>query len=279
MKAFFEARVGVKGLVDSGITKIPSIFIHPPETNLPNPSFEDEQHLQIPEIDLQGFESEPIRTKIVDAIRDAAQTWGIFRMVNHGVPISIMENMLEGVCQFHEQPLEEILCELLAEALGLKSDYLASLQAMKGALIACHYHPACPEPELTLGTSSHTDASFLTILLESNVDGLQVLHQGQWVDVPHRHGYLIANIGDFLQIVSNDKFRVLAGRVGPRISAACFFAPTPAYRDEPIGPAKELVSEKTPPIYRELSFLQYLPYFRSKGRDGTIALPHFKLST
>ncbi|OMP14128.1 hypothetical protein COLO4_00273 [Corchorus olitorius] len=106
MKAFFETRVGVKGLVDSGITKIPSIFIHPPETNLPNPSFEDEQHLQIPEIDLQGFESEPIRTKIVDAIRDAAQTWGIFRMENHGVPISIMENMLEGVCQFHEQPLE-----------------------------------------------------------------------------------------------------------------------------------------------------------------------------
>ncbi|OMO63683.1 hypothetical protein COLO4_32240, partial [Corchorus olitorius] len=107
IKDFFETRAGVKGLVDSGITKIPSIFIHPPETLLPKSnSFENDQPLQIPEIDFQGFESEPIRTKIVDSIRDAAQTWGIFRMANHGVPVSIMENMLDGVRRFHEQPLE-----------------------------------------------------------------------------------------------------------------------------------------------------------------------------
>ncbi|OMP04935.1 1-aminocyclopropane-1-carboxylate oxidase 1-like protein [Corchorus olitorius] len=34
IKDFFETRAGVKGVVDSGITKIPNIFIHPPDPAL-----------------------------------------------------------------------------------------------------------------------------------------------------------------------------------------------------------------------------------------------------
>ncbi|KAL4339926.1 hypothetical protein GQ457_08G007950 [Hibiscus cannabinus] len=344
LKAFLESREGVKGLVDSGITKIPSFFIRSPETFSPNSSSDATlaAQLQIPIIDLKGAESE-----IVEAIRDAAQTWGFFRMVNHGVPISTMENMIDAIRQFHEQPLEvkkawysrnesgqkivncntntkgaawrdtlalefpdgdineqaipqvcrkatneymkyiiplkETLSELISEALGLRRDYLASNESMKRALIQCHYHPPCPQPELTLGTASHTDPSFLTILLENNIDGLQVLHQDQWVDVPHRHGHLIAVIGDFLQIVSNDKFRsvshrVLSGRVGPRISAACCFAPTPALKDKPYGAAEELVSSENPPIYKPTSLHQYLSCYRLNGKDNRLVLPHFKIS-
>ncbi|KAL4341764.1 hypothetical protein GQ457_08G007960 [Hibiscus cannabinus] len=329
MKAFLESREGVKGLVDSGITKIPSFFIRSLET-FPSNSSSDATlaaQLQIPIIDLKGAESEG-RREIVEAIRDAAQTWGYFRMVNHGVPISTMENMIHAIRQFHEQPnevkkdwysrnenrqrlvdyhtntkgaswrdtlalefpdgdineqaipqvcrkatneymkyivpLKDTLSELISEALGLRRDYLASIESMKGALIQCHYHPPCPQPELTLGTASHTDPSFLTILLENNIDGLQVLHQDQW-------------------IVSNDKFRsvthrVLAGRVGPRISAPCFFAPTRALIDKPYGAAEELVSAENPPIYKPTSLHQYLSCYRSNGKDGRLVLPHFKVS-
>ncbi|GMI85191.1 hypothetical protein like AT1G06620 [Hibiscus trionum] len=345
MKAFLESREGVKGLVDSGITKIPSFFIRSPETFSPNASSDatSAAQLQIPIIDLKGTESE-----IVEAIRDAAQTWGLFGMVNHGVPIPTMENMIDAIRQFHEQPgevkkawysrsecgqrifdgntntnaaawrdtlalefpdgdiinqqaiprvcskarneymkhivpLKETLSELISEALGLRRDYLASIECVKHALLACHYHPPCPQPELTLGTASHTDPSFLTILLENNIDGLQVLHKDQWVDVPHRHGYLIAIIGDFLQIVSNDKFRsvthrVLAGRVGPRISAACFFTPAPGLKDKSYGAAKELVSAENPPIYKATSLHQYLSCYRLNGKDGRLVLPLFKIS-
>ncbi|KAK8497629.1 hypothetical protein V6N12_042817 [Hibiscus sabdariffa] len=107
MKAFLERREGVKGLVDSGITNIPSFFIRSPETFSPN-SCSDATlavPLQIPIIDLKGVESER-RREIVEAIRDAAQTWGFFRMVNHGVPIPTMENMIDAIRQFHEQPHE-----------------------------------------------------------------------------------------------------------------------------------------------------------------------------
>ncbi|XP_039002408.1 1-aminocyclopropane-1-carboxylate oxidase homolog 1-like [Hibiscus syriacus] len=106
MKIFFENREGVKGLVDSGIT-ILSFFIRSPETFPENASTDAPltTRLQVPVIDLEGFESER-RREIVDAIRDAAQTLGFFRMVNHGVPISTMEDMLDAVRQSHEQPQE-----------------------------------------------------------------------------------------------------------------------------------------------------------------------------
>lgn len=85
------------------------------------------------------------------------------------------------------------------------------------------------------------------------------------------------------QLITNDKFksvehRVLARQVGPRISAACFFYPSTMNEYKLYGPLKEFVSENNPPIYKETDINEYLEYYRSKGLDGTSALPHFKLS-
>lgn len=94
------------------------------------------------------------------------------------------------------------LLELLSEALGLKPDHLLSLDCAKGHCLLSHYYPACPEPELTMGTTKHSDPAFLNILLQDHVGGLQIFHQNQWIDVPPVPGALVVNIGDLLQVIS-----------------------------------------------------------------------------
>ncbi|CAI0420658.1 unnamed protein product [Linum tenue] len=81
---------------------------------------------------------------------------------------------------------------------------------------------------------------------KNHVGGLQVLHQNQWVDVPPLPGALVVNIGDLLQLISNDKFvsvehRVISKSITPRVSVASFF--TTGFSSNP----RKLLSEDDPP--------------------------------
>jgi isopenicillin N synthase-like dioxygenase len=92
-----------------------------------------------------------------------------------------------------------LLLELLSEALGLNPNHLNDIDCSEGLALVCHYYPACPQPELTIGASKHADNAFLVVLLQDHTGGLQVLHQDKWVDVPPVPGALVVNIGDLLQ--------------------------------------------------------------------------------
>lgn len=92
-----------------------------------------------------------------------------------------------------------VLFDLLSEALNLKTSHLNDIGCSEGLGILYHYYPPCPEPELTLGASIHTDINFMTVLLQDHLGGLQYLYNDQWVDIPPVSGALVVDIGDLLQ--------------------------------------------------------------------------------
>ena len=93
------------------------------------------------------------------------------------------------------------LQEVISQSLGLEKGYINSSLGEAGQHMAINYYPPCPEPELTFGLPAHTDPNTLTILLQdTQVSGLQLLNDGQWLSVKPVPNAFVVNIGDQLQV-------------------------------------------------------------------------------
>ncbi|CAI0560069.1 unnamed protein product [Linum tenue] len=336
-KAYLETKAGVKGLMDAGIKELPRIFHTPPHFLHDNPTASAANlDLTFPVIDLAGG-----RKDIVDKIRDSSENWGFFQIVNHGVPLTTMDEMKASVHRFFHQDISEkkeffgtdptgkvvyltnerdwsdlmlvdmapdpprpeqlpstmrdvlreysdemfrlgdLLLELLSEALGLDPGHLKGMECAANLGIASHYYPVCPQPELTLGITNHTDLGFVTVLLQDHVGGLQVLHRDFWVDVPPRPDALVVNIGDMLQLITNDKFksvkhRAVVNSVEPRVSVGAFFGYGSPLLTRSYGPIKELLSEENPAKYRETKIREFFVGSYNEGIGNTY-LPLLKI--
>ncbi|XP_062085301.1 1-aminocyclopropane-1-carboxylate oxidase homolog 1-like [Humulus lupulus] len=353
LKAFDDTKAGVKGIVDAGIATLPQIFVMPPEDISSNNSDDHSgcPQFKVPTVDLKNMDEDCWhREKIVDKIRQSCESWGFFKIINHGIQQDVMDEMIEGVRRFNEQHQEvkmefysrdkmkkvrfnsnfdlykaksanwrdtlmclmapnppqheeypaacrdimmqyskelnklgDTLFRLISQALDLDPNHLQDMECAKGHVFFCHYYPACPDADRTLGHAKHTDPAFLTILLQDQIGGLQVLHQNHWIDIPPEKGTLVINVGDLLQLISNDKFksvehRVLANSTGPRISVAYFFTTHFEETQKFYGPIKELLTDESPPLYKETTIKNYIDSFHSAGLGGISALAQQWLS-
>lgn len=112
--------------------------------------------------------------------------------------VTCRDKMLE-----YAKPATELgvtLLELISEGLGLEPNYLKDKGGCAdGVMFGGHYYPACPEPEMTMGLKNHTDVGFITLLVQDQVGGLQVLVQNKWAQVQPLRGAVIVIIGELMQ--------------------------------------------------------------------------------
>lgn len=92
------------------------------------------------------------------------------------------------------------ILELICEGLGLEPGYFAN-KLSEQQVMAVHHYPPCPDPSLTMGTRKHSDPGLITLLLQGNVPGLQVLKDGKWIGVEAIPHAFVINIGTQLQVL------------------------------------------------------------------------------
>ena len=93
------------------------------------------------------------------------------------------------------------ILELMSEALGLNPSHLVKMGFADGLSVLGHYYPSCPQPELAIGTTNHTDNTLFTILLQDHIGGLQIFNENQWTDVSPIPGALVVNVGEHLKAI------------------------------------------------------------------------------
>ncbi|KAG0452430.1 hypothetical protein HPP92_025094 [Vanilla planifolia] len=183
------------------------------------------------------------------------------------------------LCETTEKYGRELrnLCRILTQALsvtlGLEKTMLwrAFGEEEVGSSLRVNYYPKCPQPDLTLGLSAHSDPGGITVLLpDYRVLGLQVRRGDEWITVKPVADSFIVNIGDQIQVLSNAIYksvehRVTVNSVEERASIAFFFNPR---GDLLIGPAKELVNNDRPPQYKFMTYNEYRLYMRKLGPCG-----------
>jgi isopenicillin N synthase-like dioxygenase len=100
------------------------------------------------------------------------------------------------------------------------------------SLIKIVRYPGESNDEPVQGVGAHRDGGVLTLLLvEPDKGGLQVEHDGEWIDAPSIPGAFVVNIGEMLELATDGYLkatlhRVISPKTGTdRISIPFFFNP------------------------------------------------------
>eukprot|EP00253_Pinus_taeda_P007236 PITA_07236 len=163
------------------------------------------------------------------------------------------------------------LLAAISEALGLDSSYLDRIFGKHTQLMDIMYYPPCPKPDITLGTPRHSDARGITVLMQGEVSGLQVVSNGNLT--------ILLLMLIICQVVSNGRFRSVEHRAvtnasAARISIPTFYGPS---EDAFIALAASLVDEQHPARYKGYKFGEFMRIFWSQELNNKTVLDHFKI--
>ncbi|KAM3202291.1 hypothetical protein P3L10_029915 [Capsicum annuum] len=169
------------------------------------------------------------------------------------------------------------ILDLMCEGLGLEVGYLGK-EHSQTQLMVTHHYPQCPDPNSTIGIAEHCDGALIN-LVQQELSGLHVRSKdGKWFGVESIPGALVVINGLILKVVSNGKLsagvhRVVTNSHSDRTSVSSLISPIQCI----IEPAKILVNENNPPLFKPFSYTEYLGYYFSDTTEIEAALKPYKL--
>lgn len=172
---------------------------------------------------------------------------------------------------------EKLAYRLLAAIstnLGMSPGFLSrGFGSEHTSFLRLNYYPVALTPSSTndghMGVGQHSDAGALTLLLQDDQPGLEVFRKNEWHLVEPRKDALVINIGDIVQVWSNDHYfaalhRVVASAEKERFSIPFFL--NPDYRTN-YAPVPTMISADRPARYQEINWGE----FRKRRTDGDFA--------
>eukprot|EP01018_Ginkgo_biloba_P039475 Gb_17397 [translate_table: standard] len=193
------------------------------------------------------------------------------------------QTFVEAAAEYSRQMsslMARVLFGAITQSLGLSSDYMEQKFEDYSHYMVCNYYPCCPEPESTLGVGRHTDPGWISVLMQEQVAGLQVLKDGQWVLVEPTPNAFVVNLGDMFQIMSNGRCKSVEHRAvvhgkRDRISVVSTYGPS---MDTLISPAPELADDNENfAMYNECVYGEYLHKILSGSLDGKSGIDYHAL--
>ncbi|KAK8484996.1 hypothetical protein V6N13_063035 [Hibiscus sabdariffa] len=168
---------------------------------------------------------------------------------------------------------------LQAKALGMDPD---DMKIFEGGWqpLRMNYYPPCPQPELAIGLSPHSDSVGITILLQINeTEGLQIKKDGAWIPIKPLPDAFVVNVGDLLEILTNGTYtsiehRAVVNSEEERLSIATFYSPK---LDAEIGPAPSLVTPQTPPKFKTMLVSDYFKRLFKRRLGGKSQLDDLRI--
>ncbi|XAR66643.1 Codeine 3-O-demethylase [Bertholletia excelsa] len=192
---------------------------------------------------------------------------------------------LREVLELYSMEVKKLAMTILgqmAKALKMDKEEMTELFTDGVQSMRINYYPPCPEPDMAMGFTPHSDADALTILYQLNdTEGLQIRKEGKWVYVRPLQNAFVVNVGDIMEIVSNGVYKSIEHRATvnstkERLSIATFYS---SNLESELGPARSLVGLDNPAIFRRIPIEEYFKGFFARKLDGKSYLHFMKIET
>ncbi|KAL5562508.1 hypothetical protein UlMin_032255 [Ulmus minor] len=195
---------------------------------------------------------------------------------------------LREACEEYTREVEKLalkLMELIALSLGLPAKRFHGYFKDQTTAMRLNHYPPCPSPDLALGVGHHKDGGALTVLAQDEVGGLEVKRKtdGEWIRVKPTPNAYVINVGDLIQVWSNDKYesvehRVMVNSERGRISIPFFLNPA---HYTMVKPLEELIDDQNPPKFKPYNWGKFQTHRRrsnfKKLNEENIQTYHFRV--